>query len=53
MDISVTAEGVETGEQLEWLGEENCAEVQGFHMSQPQTAEDLDRLIRGVDDASV
>lgn len=53
LDISVTAEGVETGEQLEWLGEENCAEVQGFHMSQPQTAEDLDRLIRGVDDASV
>jgi diguanylate cyclase (GGDEF)-like protein/PAS domain S-box-containing protein len=41
LDITVTAEGVETREQLEWLGEENCNEVQGFHMSQPQSAEEL------------
>lgn len=45
LDITVTAEGVETREQLEWLGEENCNAVQGFHMSQPQSAEELALLI--------
>lgn len=45
LNITVTAEGVETREQLEWLGQENCAEVQGFHMSEPRSAEDMERLI--------
>ena len=52
LDIRVTAEGVETREQLEWLGEENCAEVQGFHMSRPQSAEDMGRLIQEAGDAA-
>lgn len=41
LEITVTAEGVETKEQLEWLGEENCKEVQGTHMSKPCSAEDM------------
>jgi diguanylate cyclase (GGDEF)-like protein/PAS domain S-box-containing protein len=45
LDITVTAEGVETKEQLDWLGEENCQEVQGVHMSKPRTAEDMAALV--------
>jgi diguanylate cyclase (GGDEF)-like protein/PAS domain S-box-containing protein len=53
LGITVTAEGVETREQLDWLGEENCAEVQGFHMSKPQSAEDMERLISEADPIDV
>ena len=49
LDITVTAEGVETSEQLDWLEKENCAEVQGFHMSKPQSAEDMERLVHAAD----
>jgi EAL domain-containing protein (putative c-di-GMP-specific phosphodiesterase class I) len=45
LEITVTAEGVETKEQLDWLGEENCQEVQGMHMSKPRSAEDMAALV--------
>jgi len=45
LEITVTAEGVETKEQLEWLGEENCQEVQGTHMSKPRSAEEMALLL--------
>lgn len=53
LELTVTAEGVETREQLEWLGEENCAEVQGFHMSRPQSVAGMARLIQAAGDAAV
>jgi EAL domain-containing protein (putative c-di-GMP-specific phosphodiesterase class I) len=35
MGLTVTAEGVETAEQLDILGADQCHEVQGFYMSRP------------------
>ncbi|MHA3737105.1 bifunctional diguanylate cyclase/phosphodiesterase [Pseudomonas sp. Eth.TT006] len=35
MGLTVTAEGVETEEQLEILGKDQCNEVQGYFMSRP------------------
>ncbi|MBV9813090.1 MAG: EAL domain-containing protein [Acetobacteraceae bacterium] len=45
--MRVTAEGVETAEQLERLVEEGCTEVQGFLFSRPVPADVLPRLLRG------
>ncbi len=39
--MRVTAEGVETEEQLRLLTDDGCTEVQGFHMSHPLPAEEL------------
>jgi diguanylate cyclase (GGDEF)-like protein/PAS domain S-box-containing protein len=44
-NIDVTAEGVETAEQLEYLRVNGCQEVQGFFISQPQSAQDLCKLL--------
>lgn len=41
MGISVTAEGVETSEQLALLAELGCEEGQGFYMGRPMAAEAL------------
>ena len=35
MGLTVTAEGVETEEQLAILGKDQCNEVQGYFMSRP------------------
>ncbi|MFV3406906.1 EAL domain-containing protein [Pseudomonas sp. NY15463] len=35
MGLTVTAEGVETEQQLKALGKERCHEVQGFYLSRP------------------
>lgn len=40
MGIKVLAEGVETQEQLEFLREVNCGEIQGYYFSRPLTIED-------------
>ncbi|HEY0293087.1 MAG TPA: EAL domain-containing protein [Hansschlegelia sp.] len=44
LGISVTAEGVETAEQLALLRLDGCDEVQGFHMAHPSKAEDIPSL---------
>jgi len=41
LDIPVTAEGVETSEQLAFLREEACAEVQGYHIGRPALLDTL------------
>ncbi len=38
LGISTTAEGVETSEQLAWLREEGCTEMQGYYFSPPVPA---------------
>jgi diguanylate cyclase (GGDEF)-like protein len=43
LNLTVTAEGVERPEQLEWLRARGCQEVQGYLLSQPLTAADLER----------
>ncbi|MCQ4312687.1 EAL domain-containing protein [Pseudomonas stutzeri] len=43
--MRVTAEGVETSEQLKLLLADGCSEIQGFHMSHPLRAKDLHALL--------
>jgi diguanylate cyclase len=43
LGLVVTAEGVERPGQLEWLRQRGCHEVQGFLLSRPLSAEDLER----------
>jgi diguanylate cyclase (GGDEF)-like protein/PAS domain S-box-containing protein len=46
--MRVTAEGVETSEQLTRLLADGCSEIQGFHMSHPLPAGELRALLAGV-----
>jgi len=46
MNITTTAEGVETMEQLERLRAEGCNEVQGYLFSAARPAGELDELLR-------
>ena len=39
--IAITAEGVENKEQLDFLINENCDEIQGYYFSKPITLEEL------------
>jgi len=41
MDIRLLAEGVETIEQLDFLIEHGCHEIQGYYISKPQASEAL------------
>lgn len=43
LNLTITAEGVERIGQLEWLRERGCHEAQGFLLSRPLTAADLER----------
>ncbi len=44
LNMTITAEGVETERQAELLRQTGCQELQGFLFSRPRPAEDLDRL---------
>ncbi len=47
LNLIVTAEGVERTGQLEWLRSRGCDEVQGFLLSKPLSAKDLElRLLQ-------
>ena len=45
LGMRVVAEGVETAEQLEFLKEAGCREVQGFYFSYPVTIEAIESLV--------
>ena len=45
LQMRVVAEGVETHEQLEWLRNERCDEVQGFLLGRPVPAVDLPEVL--------
>ena len=46
MDIKTIAEGVETEEQLRFLQELKCTEVQGYLFSRPLPANEIDQMLR-------
>lgn len=46
LDLSIVAEGVETTEQLLFLREQHCDQIQGYLFSKPVPAEDFKNLLR-------
>jgi diguanylate cyclase (GGDEF)-like protein len=46
LGMSVTAEGVESIEQMEFLKEAGCDEIQGFYFSRPVSVEQFSDLLR-------
>jgi len=47
LKLKVVAEGVETAEQLEFLRNNRCDEVQGYYLSRPLPAIEMSELLRG------
>lgn len=45
LDIDVTAEGVETAQQLDLVRQEGCTEVQGYYFSPPVRAQEIETLL--------
>jgi EAL domain-containing protein (putative c-di-GMP-specific phosphodiesterase class I) len=45
LNITTTAEGVETEDQLDWLRAEGCNEVQGFLFSAARPAAEIGKLL--------
>lgn len=48
MDISVTAEGVETEEQYEFMKQLGCNQIQGYYFAKPMPAEEFEELLKGT-----
>ena len=47
LGLSVTAEGVETREQYELLGEMRCDAVQGYYVAEPMPPNEFEKMLRG------
>lgn len=45
LDLTVTAEGVETKEHLEFLKENDCDYVQGYYYSKPISADEFEKFL--------
>lgn len=46
MNLTVVAEGVETKEQLNFLKQNNCDQIQGYYFSQPKSAEAIEEVLK-------
>ena len=49
LGLRLTAEGVETVEQLEFLRSEGCSDVQGYHFSKPRPAGEVPEMLRSLE----
>ncbi len=45
LNLKIVAEGVETEEQLNFLKQQDCDEIQGFLLSRPVSAEEFEKLL--------
>lgn len=45
LDLTVTAEGVENEEELQFLKEHGCDKVQGYFFSRPVEADEIERML--------
>lgn len=45
LGLCVTAEGVETAEQLEFLETHGCDEIQGYYLGEPGPPTALERVV--------
>ena len=50
LNLRVIAEGVETDEQVAFLRENNCDEMQGYHFSRPIPPQEIAKLLGEVQD---
>lgn len=48
LGLKVVAEGVETAEQMQFLREHACDEVQGYYFSRPVPAQQFENLLRSI-----
>jgi diguanylate cyclase (GGDEF)-like protein/PAS domain S-box-containing protein len=48
LNLRVIAEGVETDDQIAFLRENNCDEIQGYHFSRPIPAQDIEELLKVI-----
>jgi EAL domain-containing protein (putative c-di-GMP-specific phosphodiesterase class I) len=46
LGLTVVAEGVESAEQLSFLSNNACDEMQGFYFNKPVSPEELSKLMR-------
>jgi EAL domain-containing protein (putative c-di-GMP-specific phosphodiesterase class I) len=46
LNLRVIAEGVETDDQVSFLRENNCDEMQGYHFSKPVQASEIEELLK-------
>ena len=49
LGMSITAEGIETAEQLDIVRAEGCSEMQGYFFSKPKPITELSRFTRPID----
>jgi EAL domain-containing protein (putative c-di-GMP-specific phosphodiesterase class I) len=52
LDLEIVAEGIESRHQVESLSTLRCGVGQGFHFAPPLTAEAVERLLAGEDEAA-